>query len=135
MNKNKKYYLKNSIGGKLSLVIGVFGIVLSFVGYFISSSQFFYSYLTAFVFWTTISLGTFFMVMLNHLTNSKWSIVLRRLLENNMILLPVMAVFFIPVILGIYDLYHWSHTDIDHLIQKKAVYLNVPFFINFDTLN
>jgi len=48
---------------------------------------------------------------------------------NNMILLPVMAVFFIPVILGIYDLYHWSHTDIDHLIQKKTAFLNVPFFI------
>jgi hypothetical protein len=60
-----------------------------------------------------------------------WSVVLRRLAENIMAVLPLFIIFFIPVALGIYDLYHWSHSDAvihDELLQKKAGYLNIPFF-------
>jgi hypothetical protein len=118
--------------GRIPLVIGIAGIILSFVGYIANSEQFFYSYLVAFAFWCTIGLGGLFFVMVHYLANSTWSVVLRRLAENIMMLLPVMAIFAIPILLGIGDLYHWSHSDIvqsDHLLQGKSEYLNVPFFI------
>jgi hypothetical protein len=48
-----------------------------------------------------------------------------------MILLPLMVILFVPVALGLHDLYHWSHADVvaaDELLQKKQAYLNATFF-------
>lgn len=118
--------------GKKSLMVGVAGLALSLIGYFTDSHQFFYSYLTSFAFWFTIAMGGLFFVMLHHLTNATWSVVLRRIAENLMSNIPFMMILFIPVLLGIKDLYHWSHPDLvatDHLLMKKAPYLNIPFFI------
>jgi hypothetical protein len=118
--------------GKKSLGVGIFGFLLSVVGYFVNSHQFFYSYLTAFAFWFTIAMGGLFFVMLHHLTNATWSVVLRRIAENLMSNIIVMALLFIPMLVGIKDLYHWSHPDLvaaDPLLLKKSPYLNVTFFI------
>ena len=51
------YKLTNSGSfGKIALVIGVLGLVISGAGYAMNADQFFYSYLTAFVFWTEVVL-------------------------------------------------------------------------------
>lgn len=70
--------------------------------------------------------------MLHHLVGSVWSIVLRRISENIMISLLFLAIFIIPILLGIGDLYHWSHADIvakSAVLKGKTIYLNVPFFV------
>lgn len=117
---------------RITLAIGVVGIALSIIGYFIDSQQLIHSYLIAFVFWVSIGLGAIFFVMIQHLTSATWSIVLRRLAENIMVILPFMAIMAIPLLIGIKELYQWSHYDIveaDHLLQSKSVYLNTKFFI------
>ena len=91
--------------GRRYLMVGVAGLVLSVFGYFISREQFFYSYLTAFVFWFTIGLGGLLFVMIHYLTNATWSVVLRRIGENIMSVVPMMAIFAIPVILGAGSIY------------------------------
>ena len=116
----------------LALIIGIIGLIGCCVGYFIRREQFFPSYLTAYVFWVTIGLGGLFFTLLHHLVDATWSVVLRRLTESVMATLPLMVIFFIPVIIGLHDLYHWSHADAlahDELLQKKAPYLNQTFFI------
>ncbi|MFQ5651207.1 MAG: hypothetical protein ACE5IY_14805 [bacterium] len=118
--------------GKAALVVGGAGLLLSLAGGLVDSKQFFYSYLTAFVFWTTIGLGGLFFVMLHHLTGATWSVVLRRIAEVLMITLPLMALFFIPIFLGRYELFPWTHAEAvagDHLLHKKAPYLNTTFFV------
>lgn len=134
MEFDSKTYRLSSVGnpGRNLLIIGIVALLLSLAGYFIDSGQFFHSYLVAFVFWCTVSLGGLFFVMIHYLTNATWSVVLRRLGENIMMLLPVMAVFAIPMLFGLGDLYHWSHADIVHadpLLEGKSAYLNIPFFI------
>ena len=117
---------------KIALIVGVIGLIASAVGYFVDSPQFFYSYLTAFAFWVTIALGGLFFVMLHHLTGATWSLVVLRQAETIMSILPILAIFFIPVLFGMHDLYHWTHADIvagDHLLEHKSPYLNTPFFI------
>ncbi|MBD3169895.1 MAG: hypothetical protein GF307_10465 [candidate division Zixibacteria bacterium] len=129
----EKYRLNSTAGfEKIVLVIGIAGLAISFIGYFVNGDQFFHSYLTAYIFWLTLALGGLFAVMLHHLTGATWSVVLRRIFENIMIVLPVMALLFIPLFFGIHNLYHWSHADAvahDHLLQQKSPYLNTPFFI------
>lgn len=118
--------------GTLSLGVGIVGLALSTAGYFADARQFFHSYLVSFAFWTSIGLGGLFFTLLHHLVGATWSIVLRRLSESIMMALPLMFVFFLPLVFGRHDLYHWSHHDAvehDPILQGKAGYLNTPFFV------
>lgn len=117
---------------KAALIAGAAGLIVTFIGYFVNSKQFFFSYLVAFAFWSTIALGGLFFVMLHHLTNATWSVVVRRQAETMISIFPVLAVLFIPVLFGMHDLYHWTHADVvagDELLRHKSSYLNTPFFI------
>lgn len=117
---------------RLALFIGGGGLALSAAGFFIDAQQFYFSYLTAFAYWVTVGLGGLFFCMLHHLTGATWSVVLRRFAESVMVVLPVLAILFLPLIPGLHDLYHWTHSDAvaqDHLLQKKTPWLNTPFFL------
>lgn len=97
-----------------------------------AATRFYHAYLVSFAFYLSLALGALFFVLLQHLTRSGWSVVLRRLAEcvaANMLLLAVLAV---PLVPGIHHLYHWSHAEAvagDHLLHGKQPYLNLPFFI------
>jgi hypothetical protein len=115
-----------------SLAIGIISLLASVAGYLIDRPQFYYSYLVAFVFWLTLALGGLFFVMLHHLANATWSVVLRRIAENLMTMVPIAVIFFIPIAFGLKHLYPWSQASIvaaDELLHKKIAYLNTPFFI------
>lgn len=118
--------------GTIALVIGVIALAASAAGYAIDSKQFFASYLTSFVFWVSIGLGGLFFTMVHHMVGANWSVVIRRILESTGYALPLMFVFFIPLIFGLNELYRWSIEEqvaTDHLLQHKEPYLNTPFFI------
>jgi hypothetical protein len=58
--------------------------------------------------------------------------VIRRILEASSRTIPWMALLFIPILLGMQDLYPWAHADhVEHdpVLRHKAPYLNVPFFL------
>jgi hypothetical protein len=133
MTEQDKFRLGDKSGfGDRALIVGIVGLVLSLVGFSVDRGHFFHSYLVAYIFWLTIGLGALFFTMLHHLVNSTWSVALRRISENIMSTIPLMAIFVIPVLLGIGNLYHWSHADVvaqNPVLQGKAAYLNVPFFI------
>ncbi|MEZ5360730.1 MAG: hypothetical protein R3F48_18090 [Candidatus Zixiibacteriota bacterium] len=118
--------------GTISLVIGIIGLAASAGGYMADSEQLFFSYLTAFAFWFTLAAGGLFLTMLHHLTGATWSVVLRRVAESLMWVLPFMAIFFIPILFGMHDLYHWTHHEAvaeDALLKGKEPFLNMGFFI------
>jgi hypothetical protein len=118
--------------GKIALVIGIVGLALSAVGFMFDSTHFYFSYLVAFVFWVTLALGGLFFLMVNHLTGAKWSIVLRRLTEGAAATFPLMLILFIPLVFGLHDLFHWTHTEevaSDVVLKGKSGYLNIPFFL------
>ena len=121
----------SNIGQRL-LLAGIAGLILSGVGLFFDSRQFFHSYLVAFTFWVSVGLGGLFFTMLHHLVSASWSVVLRRMFENVMIALPLLFIFFIPIAFGMGNLYEWTDADkvaVDHLLQGKAGYLNSGFFL------
>jgi hypothetical protein len=132
MEASQKFYSQTKYYSKPALLVGVIGLIGSIIGFVINQQHFFHSYLIAYVFWASIMLGALFFTMLHHVSGAVWSTVLRRILENLMNSVPLMAIFFIPIIFGMHDLYHWTHEEAlagDALLQKKAPYLNTPFFI------
>ena len=112
--------------------VGIVAFLASFVGYFFDHEQFFFSYLTSFAFFSSIALAALFFVMLQHLTRSEWSVVLRRIPESISANIALWSIFIIPILLGIHSLYHWSHAEAvahDPVLQHKSSYLNSTFFL------
>lgn len=87
------------------------------------------SYLVAWTFCLGIALGCLAVVMLQYLTGGAWGLVLRRTLESGSRTLPLLAVLFVPVLLGLPRVYEWVTSRDPALAQKQAYYLNVPFFL------
>lgn len=117
---------------KIGLAVGVVALAGCGVGWLISPEQFFRSYLVAYLFWIGIALGCLPILMLQYITGGMWGAVLRRVLESGTRTIPVMAVLFLPIALGLHSIYEWSHADVvahDPILQAKAAYLNIPFFL------
>jgi hypothetical protein len=116
----------------LALVVGAAAIALSVVGYLSSHEQFYRSYLLAFVFWIGIALGSLALSMVHHLSGGAWGVVIRRVLEAASRTLPFMAILFLPIAFGIHELFLWANpaeVAKDAILQHKAPYLNVTFFL------
>jgi hypothetical protein len=109
---------------------GLFALALA-GGFAADRGQFFRSYLFGWMFWVGIAVGCLGLAMLSHLTGGLWGMVPRRLHEAAALTVPAMAVLFLPVLLGVSSLYTWARPDVvaaDEILQKKTLYLNVPFF-------
>jgi hypothetical protein len=120
-----------------SLIVGVvFGIVAVILA-LKSPDEFYRAYLLGFMCWLGVALGSMAILMIRHLTGGGWGMVIRRILGAAMRTVPVLAVLFIPVILGIKKLYIWAQpleniTDKhlrEHLEDITKTYLTTNGFI------
>lgn len=114
------------------LIAGVVGLVVAALGFVVDRPHFFQAWLVAWVLWLSVALGCLGLAMLHHLSSGAWGLMIRRPLEAGARTLPLLLLLFVPVLLGIHELFEWSHEDVvraDHVLQQKAAYLNVPFFI------
>ena len=114
-----------------ALIVGVVFLVLLIIGAFVSREQFFHAYLVGFLFWVGITVGSLALLMLQHLTGGAWGIVIRRVLEAATRTLPLMALLFVPIVLGLKQIYPWTHPEAMHteaLQVKAAKFLNPSFF-------
>ena len=111
-------------------MVGAVGAAAAAVGLFTQRQQFFQSYLIAWLFWISVTLGCLAIMMLQHLTRGGWGLVIRRTLEAATRTLPLLTLLFLPILLGLQDLYIWARPEAanDPLIQQKAIYLNPTAF-------
>jgi hypothetical protein len=111
--------------------VALAGWVATIAGYFTDHESFFSSYLVAFIFFASTAIGATFYVMVQHVTGSAWSVTVRRLMENIMKTLPLFVILFIPIALGVHELYEWSHEGAakDPILSQKLGYLNPRWFI------
>jgi len=92
-----------------SMVVGVVGSVLALIGYVTAPDAFFRAYLMAFMLWLGLSLGSLGLLLVIHLTNGRWGLVIRRILEAGAKNFWFMAVLFLPLaIFGVPHLYPWA---------------------------
>ncbi len=114
-------------------VVGVVGLaLLALIGGLTNPGGFFHAYLFGYTFWLGLGLGCLGVLLVQVLTGGNWGLVTRRIFEAGTATLPMMAVLFVPIILGLPQLYAWARpTDVaaDAVLQHKAIYLNIPFFI------
>jgi hypothetical protein len=117
---------------KTALVVGAAALVLCVAAGLRSPTQFFRSYLLAFVFWIGLPLGCSAILMLHHMVGGTWGFPLRRLLESGTKTLWLMALLILPILFRLPALYSWadpSKVKVNPVLQYKQPYLNVPFFV------
>src|SRR5688500_18028731 len=115
-----------------ALVIGGIGLVAGAVGAVMNFSQFVHSWLIGFLFCLGLTLGSLALLMLQHLSGGQWGLVGRRVFEAGSRTLPVVILLFVPLLFGLKKIYLWADPAVvqaDHILQMKAPYLNVPYFI------
>jgi hypothetical protein len=93
------------------------------------------SYLIAFLFVASLSLGGLFFILIQHLVRAGWSVVLRRIAEFLAASSPWIAVLSLPIVVplffGAYALFEWNDPHLietDVLIRHKRAWLNPTFF-------
>jgi hypothetical protein len=114
------------------LIVGVVGLAAAAAGYATNPEQFFQSYLLAFVYVAAFPLGSLGLMMIHHLSGGGWGMPIRRILEASARTLPLLAIFFLPVIFGSHYIYEWTHLDVvakDPILTAKQPYLNIGFFV------
>src|ERR1700694_1607529 len=114
-----------------ALIAGIIGALLSVVGAFIDHRGFFRAYLPSYIFWFDIAAGALTLQMLQYITGGEWGILIRRPLGAAGRTLPMLAVLFIPVVLGLNDIYPWTDSSLvqhDIVLQRKQRWLNPTWF-------
>jgi hypothetical protein len=119
------------LGGLALLIVG--GLAHA-VGFAIEPRRALFSYLAAFAFFVTLSLGSLVLVQIVHAARARWFAPLRRLAEIPAATLPVFLPLALPLVLGAAELYRWAAplgplpAEELELFTRKRAWLNVPFF-------
>jgi hypothetical protein len=125
-------------GGRLlslSAAAAAAGLGLTLLGGFLDARRALFAYLVAFVYWLGIALVVLIFLATLHAAKAKWPVVLRRFLETVPQTLPLFAVLFLPIALGMGHLFLWTHPisglepELVHAVEHKLPYLNAPFFL------
>ena len=103
--------------GQRSLIVGVVFGLIALILAFLRPEQFFRAYLLGFMCWLGVSLGSMAILMIRHLTGGGWGMVIRRILGAAMRTLPLLALLFLPIILGMHKLYIWAQ-PLDQIADK-----------------
>jgi len=114
------------------LLAGGVGAVVSAIGLAIEPAQFFQSYLMAYMLCLGVTLGCLALGMVHQLSGGAWGVVIRRPIGAATRVLPLMTLLFLPIALGMRQLYPWTDAALvarDEALQHKHLYLNTPFFL------
>jgi hypothetical protein len=89
------------------------------------------AWLVAFVFLLTIALGCLYFTLIHTAMSGSWGVVVRRLAETAAATLPLFLLLFLPLALGLSQLYPWAGPQAlaDGLLAWKRPYLNPGFFL------
>ncbi len=102
------------------------------------------SYLVGISYWVTIAIGMLMLVLIHHIFDASWSVVIRRQFEHGLAAFKWLFVLFLPLIATAFigggdTVWPWMNpahilpghgtVETDILYQKKAAFLNVPMFV------
>ena len=132
-------------GAGKALGIGLAGLALTALGIFVSGAQnVAYSYLVGFTFCTAITIGMMMLILIHHIFDASWSVLIRRQFEHGISAFKWLALLFLPLVVATLfyqrdliwpwmnpaHVMHGGHTvENDVLYTKKAGFLNLNMFL------
>ncbi len=126
----------------VGLIWVVVGISLYLLGYNANPREAAFTNVLNFLFLTSISVGSIFLVALEYAAGAVWSVPMRRISEFLAALVLIAVVLALPAIGHLHDLFRWATPGtgivgtpvtgtavVDAAIQPKHIYLSVNFFL------
>lgn len=135
MSQTEVNYQKKALStklGRMGLALLVVGVFLGIIAFFVDHTRASFNYLVSYSFLLSIGLGALFLITLEYVTDAIWSVPIRRVTEFLAAIIPFLAIFVIPILLNMHEIFHWTHEEVvaqDHILQGKSSYLNIPFFV------
>jgi hypothetical protein len=137
-------------GAATALLIGAAGIALTLVGFFVSGAHVAATaWLVGVVYWTAMAIGMLMLVLIHHIFDAEWSVVIRRQFEHGLAAFPWLGLLFLPLVLGSWFGPHdlvWPWMSLAHVntngetvasdlvYAKKAGFLNLHAFTFFSAV-
>jgi len=85
----------------IALGIGGIALIIWAVGAYFNTEQALRSWLLGFIFWGGIAIGSLGVLMLQYLTGGAWGVVIRRIVEAGSRTMPLVALIFVPLAIGV----------------------------------
>jgi hypothetical protein len=114
--------------GRAALAVGGAG-ALATAGFALANpARFFQAYLVAYVWVLGLAVGSFGLMSIHHLSRGGWGLMIRRILEAATRTIPLLALAFAPIPLGMKTLYPWAGAHA-HAHGFRAAYLTPNGFV------
>jgi hypothetical protein len=119
---------------RAAAIVAVVGLALTLLLALLNGQRVLQAYHVAVVYWAGIAVGALLVNMSFQAGKTKWFVVTRRYLETIPLSLVVLAVLFIPVLLGMRRLFPWVDPsgldeEVKRLAEHRHAWLNVGFFV------
>lgn len=128
-----------------ALIVGIVGLVLTALGVAVSPDKHgpVMSYLVGITYWTAIAIGMLMMILIHHIMDASWSVVIRRQWEHGLAAFKWLFVLFLPLLIlaWVKPGFVWPWMDLNHplhgghgtvgsdiLYQKKSGFLSLNMF-------
>ena len=131
-----------SLAGR-ALAVGYAGLGLTVLGALIAPDRHgvALSYLVGVTYWTALAIGMLLLILIHHITDSSWSVVLRRQWEHGLAAFKWLFVLFVPllVLAWIKPGFVWPWMDKAHVLHGHGtvgtdiLYLKKEGFLNLNT--
>ncbi len=115
----------------LLTLLGWLGLALGFV---LDGSRTLHAYLTVYLWALSLALGALCFLTIVNAMNATWPVAVRRLAEQIASTLPLFAVLFLPIFIGMRWLFPWmtpelfTEPHLRELVEHRRTYLNPAFF-------
>jgi hypothetical protein len=113
-------------------VLVLIAAIASGIGAAQNLTQFFHSYLFAFLLVFGLSSGALGFSLLYLLVGGAWGRTGRSVLRSASLVMPWLGLLFIPILVGLAHIYPWMGDAFWHhgpVLDHKRIYFNLPFFI------
>ena len=124
----RRYALFAAGGGAVAFVL--LALLHGFLHRDEAAKQLFVSYLVGYNFWLGTALGGLVFLMLQYVTGGAWGLLLRRILEASAGTIVLLALLFLPILIGlpfVYEFGQWTpvHPH-DPKLYAKSVWFSAP---------
>jgi hypothetical protein len=108
------------------------GVALYALGYWTDARHAAFSNVINFLFLTSIAAGAIFLIAMDYISGSVWSVPMRRIIEFLAALIPLAALLALPSLFHLGDIYRWAGAAsvATHAFSpSKQAYLSADFFV------
>ncbi len=114
----------------IALGAGGIALIVWAIGTYFNVEQGLRSWLLGFIFWGGISIGSIGVLILQYLTGGAWGVVIRRIVEAGSRTLPLVILLFVPLAVGVTQLYEWTHLPpTDYVMQHRGWFMTPESWI------